>query len=576
MRIYEDERGKVSLLPFDTESTVDIEDVFVNLELEGESFIPGQVVKTKLMSYDELFSLKNNRNKPVLRVVLKGEAGCGKTTLVDKIAYDWAQGITGKETSALSKYDLLFSLKMRHFDEGMSLVDAIFDQLLPADSKVSRKGLERYLSENAETVVVVFDGADEFSGKIEKTKHGNLVVDVVCNKMLCDSCVIITTRPHRVISVKEFSRYSHVVVDGFSEDNIFKFISKFFQVSTVKTSKELFDHVTNKKHSGIYNEHEDGTLLHDMEEEFATSIDDEGDDCFEDEPFSHLDADGRKASVEFFIKTIFFQSALRSMACIPAILTMFCLLWSECQTIPRKLTSLYQEVLHYFTQRWLEKSGNYIESEVMEANIFKQLGKVALKCLFEDRLFFSATEFKNKDVLDAARSIGILVEERKRSKLHLIKQFSFFHKTFQEFCGAAYWASLSDTSTAEFSLYLDRIVSNNVDSFQYVLSFCCGLSPDAAERILSHLVTIRSVDVVIGKRCEMNLYDKTSWRLGVKLLFESQCASLVGIFSQWLLCDEVEITVWYTNFRLKETELVYFLSSLENYIKTNGKKVLTL
>ena len=97
MRIYEDERGKVSLLPFDTESTVDIEDVFVNLELEGESFIPGQVVKTKLKSYDELFSLKNNRNKPVLRVVLKGEAGCGKTTLVDKIAYDWLKELREKK-----------------------------------------------------------------------------------------------------------------------------------------------------------------------------------------------------------------------------------------------------------------------------------------------------------------------------------------------------------------------------------------------------------------------------------------------------------------------------------------------
>ena len=112
---------------------------------------------------------------------------------------------------------------MRYFDKDMSLVDVIFDQLLPSDSKVSRKGLGRYLSENADKVAVVFDGADEFNGKIEKSKHGNhgnLVVDVVCNKMLCNRCVITTRRPHRVISVKEFSRYTHVVVDGFSEESV--------------------------------------------------------------------------------------------------------------------------------------------------------------------------------------------------------------------------------------------------------------------------------------------------------------------------------------------------------------------
>ena len=52
--------------------------------------------KTKLKSYDELFSLKNSRNKPVLRVVLKGGAGCGKTTLVDKVRHYWKSYLSFK------------------------------------------------------------------------------------------------------------------------------------------------------------------------------------------------------------------------------------------------------------------------------------------------------------------------------------------------------------------------------------------------------------------------------------------------------------------------------------------------
>ena len=75
---------------------------------------------------------------------------------------------------------------------------------------------------------------------------------------------------------------------------------------------------------------------------------------------------------------------------------MFCPLWSECHTLPKKLSTLYEEALHYFAQRWLEKSGNDIESDDIESDIFKQLGKVALACLFEDQLFFSATSSKTK------------------------------------------------------------------------------------------------------------------------------------------------------------------------------------
>ena len=81
---------------------------------------------------------------------------------------------------------------------------------------------------------------NELNGKkIENSKHGNLVVDVVCNKMLCNSCVIITTRPHRIMSVKEFSRYSPVVVDGFSEESVFEFISKFIKVNTFRNEEDF-------------------------------------------------------------------------------------------------------------------------------------------------------------------------------------------------------------------------------------------------------------------------------------------------------------------------------------------------
>ncbi|XP_072016963.1 NLR family CARD domain-containing protein 4-like [Amphiura filiformis] len=452
VRVYEEDRGKVSLFPFDIESTVDIDDVFVDLELLEESFLPGIVSKVPLKTYDELFSLKKkgDKDKPVLRVLLKGDAGSGKTTLAGKIAYDWSQCVEGNASPTLSKFTLLFCLKMRYFDHDISLVDAIFDQLLPSDSKVSKGGLHKYIVDNAEKVAVILDGADEFSGKIERSPQGNLVMDVVCNKMLCNSCVVVTTRPQRVTSVREFSQYSHVEVKGFNEEGIFEFIGKFFKVRSFKNAKELYEHII-AKHDNPQDR------MNELQEDLRRS-DEDSDDELEDLSISTMSHDQVKNSVAVFIETIFYNYPfMKSMACIPVVLTMFCLLWHEAKKLPERFTSLYQEVLHYMTQRWLEKTGNDTGSDEIEDNITIGLGKVALMCLFEDRLFFSSQEFGNPDILETSRRIGILVEERKRSKLHMVKQYSFIHKTFQEFCAASYWASLAESSEEKFSNYLSRI-----------------------------------------------------------------------------------------------------------------------
>ncbi|XP_072016974.1 uncharacterized protein [Amphiura filiformis] len=577
IRKYEDERGKVTLFPFDVDSAVDIDDVFVDLALLQESAKPAEVEEVLLQAYDELFSLKKNKGKDkrVLRVLLKGEAGSGKTTLVGKIAFDWAQGIKANRNPSLGKFDLLFSLKMRDFDQDMSLVDAIFDQLLPSDSKVSRRGLERHIVENAEKVAVILDGADEFSGRIEKSPQGNLVMDVVCNKMLCNSCVVVTSRPHKVRTVSVFSQYSHVRVIGFGESSILEFIGKFFQVKTFKSGKEVHEHESVKSE---FKDKEEA-LAHDIKEmeaplEVEAPIRENEESNFECS-ISETNTSERKKSVDAFITTIFRSCDLHPMSFVPVILTMLCLLWGEAQTLPTRFTTLFQEMFHYFIQRWYEKSDDCTDSEEFEKGILWHLGEVALKCMFEGRLYFTAGELNNAVILDQSRSIGFIKEETKRSKLRLVKQYSFFHLSFQEFCSAVYWTSLADLSDVKFMDYLSRVNSDNVESFEYVLLFCCGLSTVAASHILSHLVDIRSSDVTDGKHCEFDLSNKNSWKLGLRFLYESQCPSLVEVLTKWFQCKEIKITIILNGHNIpleRQVSFHYFIDCFEEHILSAGKK----
>ncbi|XP_072016961.1 uncharacterized protein [Amphiura filiformis] len=399
---YEDEQGKVSLLPF--ESTVEIDDIFVNLELvqEAAPLDKGkEEERIRLDSYNDLFCLRKKiRTKTTcLRVLLKGGPGNGKTTLTSKIAYDWAQNIKDNIYPVLSQFELLFVLNMRYIEREMSFVDAIFSQLLPSDSKVSKEGLEKYIVENATKIGIILDGADEYRGKIVKSRSGNRIADVVCNKMLRESCTIVTTRPHMVNKVVEFyKQYCVVEVTGFSRPNVFQYVGRFFQVRPYTPSDEFYrKFVTMKKFPF--------TMHYDDEEEDNINESKESKEAIEE-------------SVDSFLKKIHLSESLFSLSCIPVILTMLCVLWQGSQNLPERIADLYREVVHYFIQRWYEKhsdsetleadisnscvgtmpfgalSEDDSNSKTLEANLSNSLGKVAFEALFEDRLYVTGNEFQ--------------------------------------------------------------------------------------------------------------------------------------------------------------------------------------
>ncbi|XP_022083312.1 protein NLRC5-like [Acanthaster planci] len=211
--------------------------------LTGEEF-----TERELESYEDILLLQTREGDPIPIAVLSGLAGSGKTTLFDKIAYDWAVG----SGQVLQKYKLVFLLKMFALEQGSDLTDAVFDQLLAEDTKMEQNALWSYIKTNPHQVLLLLDGFDELmTTSLDKSSFGSILK--ILNGKLCRGCtVLVSTRPshfHRLVTEELVEEpFAHVRVMGFSGENIREYVKKFYSdkpdkaeglIERIKTSNLL-------------------------------------------------------------------------------------------------------------------------------------------------------------------------------------------------------------------------------------------------------------------------------------------------------------------------------------------------
>ncbi|XP_072036702.1 uncharacterized protein [Amphiura filiformis] len=144
MEEYRETKGKVPLLPGMPEEFANMEDIFVDLEIIEDDKKPSGVICKVLNSYGDLVCIKRKSgrcetDKSVKRILVRGKPGIGKSTTISKLAYDWA---CNKQSSPMSKFDLVFVITVNEIDTDTDLIGVIQDQLLP---KISRQSLEEFL-----------------------------------------------------------------------------------------------------------------------------------------------------------------------------------------------------------------------------------------------------------------------------------------------------------------------------------------------------------------------------------------------------------------------------------------------
>ena len=428
---YQNTMGKVNLLPWMPDEIKEMESIFVDLELVRED---KSKQSQKLEKNEDLVTLKTQGVRET-RILVTGEAGGGKSTMAANIAYKWAKQ---DPKSPLFKFLLVFMININEIqDSNASLTDLIFEQILPEDSKVPKEGLKIYIKDHAKDVLLLIDGMDEDRLGTLKCKSSE-ITKVIHDRKLRKSCVILTSRPHKVGDLGEhLKHYTQVKLKGFCFQNMLKYISNFLQ-----------------------DKDKTGKLIAKLQE----------------------------------------QPHLLALASIPVLLVMICLLWEDECELPQTKTQLYEDTIKYLWRRYQSKMGEDPSSdedsddgkcEDQLNDLLNKLGQVALRGqkVDEMKVVFDEKEF-GKEVCAFGCHLGILSKERLRSKLKRKTSVTFLHVTFQEFCTAKHVSNLIVKYHAEIDQFNGAIFEFTAEEIIYktfILEFCCGLQPQITSTLVKYL-----------------------------------------------------------------------------------------
>ena len=169
------------------------------------------------IEYNEVFS----KYKCGSLVLVAGRPGCGKTTLVHKVARDWALG-----ERILKGAKLVFLVPLRllaTFGNCNKLSDflRIFFQ--------KREYRDRFPNtieeEDGEGACFILDGLDEYQDRVQKM---SIVYQILHKNYLPKAMVIVASRPLAIADLKKEDIVTRrIEVIGFNRHQIFKYISTF-------------------------------------------------------------------------------------------------------------------------------------------------------------------------------------------------------------------------------------------------------------------------------------------------------------------------------------------------------------
>ncbi|XP_044142930.1 NACHT, LRR and PYD domains-containing protein 12-like isoform X2 [Bufo gargarizans] len=192
-----------------------------------------------------------HRSKQVPRMVMvSGVPGVGKTTLMQKVVYDWVKGDLYK------RFSFVFFFKFRELNrlDKVSLDSLILHQYPYLEEQLSN------ILQEPEKLLFIFDGLDESLHNMDfSSRHlcsnpyqpepcGQIVVSLV-RKSLLDGCsVLMTSRPTRLASIdcRVFQRI--VEITGFLPEERQMYFRNFF--SNPELAEKAFNYV--KQNDTLY------------------------------------------------------------------------------------------------------------------------------------------------------------------------------------------------------------------------------------------------------------------------------------------------------------------------------------
>eukprot|EP00057_Strongylocentrotus_purpuratus_P010977 XP_011665451.1 PREDICTED: uncharacterized protein LOC105438836 [Strongylocentrotus purpuratus] len=455
MNRYKQELCHLPLRPWDKDSSLSFKRNFVDVDLieQGQHCKCAEDTRT----LNDLLKMACNAQDHHYRFAILANAGCGKSILAAKIAYDWSHGLEG---SPLRDVLLLFVIKMRLLQEGTALEDAIVYQLLVGDEEMfSAEALKTFIQENQSKCMLVFDGCDEYIANILAKDIKSNIVSVLQNLCLQECPTVFTSRfRHQRSFTKASQSYVKVELRGFTLDNAKRYIQGFFHDQT-----------------------ESGEKLRQF-----------------------LDS----------------SPVVCQLVQIPLFCVMVCDLWQQdaledVQTQTGLLNQVIQFLWHHLIAKKEssddeESSYSSDEEKLAHASddgasddgasqelqpLLLKLGKVVLDLYLKDnkRTVFSKKDFKCvSDELKEACQMGLMSQRTvtetrmKMGKKAERIEIQFYHKLAQEHIASSYLVSLPPETLEET---LSKIKDyKDIHMYENLLRFTCGLGADSCAQVLRHLL----------------------------------------------------------------------------------------
>ncbi|PIO23496.1 hypothetical protein AB205_0199700 [Aquarana catesbeiana] len=198
--------------------------------VKHKEFLKDTQTRLEHIWFNKLFSWSHQSQCVPHAVMVSGVPGIGKTTLMKKIVYHWANG------ELYQRFAFVIFFKFRELNKlgEVSLVEMILQQYPYLKSHIGN------ILQHPEGLLFIFDGLDEIihrldfrSSKIcsdpkQRENVGVIVESLVGQSLLMGCSVMITSRPTRLASIntKDFQRMAEII--GFTPRDQLIYFDHFF------------------------------------------------------------------------------------------------------------------------------------------------------------------------------------------------------------------------------------------------------------------------------------------------------------------------------------------------------------
>ncbi|XP_072892545.1 NACHT, LRR and PYD domains-containing protein 3-like [Hemitrygon akajei] len=379
---------------------------------------------------DQLFqsSFSRSKSKTWSSAAVAGVPGIGKTTMVQKIVYDWA---TGK---IYQQFQFVFSFKFRDLNTVNCRINL---KELILDHYPYFRNILREVWKNPEGLLFIFDGLDEFKHKIDfadsqrdtEPKHqcpdpewwcevSDIVYSLIQGKLLPGCSVLVTTRPTALHLLEKAEISVRAEILGFVNEERKEYFIRHFEDQTV--AEAVFNYV--KENEILY------TMSYNPSYCWILAL----------------------ALGPFFTQRV-----------------------RDPQRVPKTITQLYS----YYIYNILKNHGREIEKP---RDVLLRVGQMAYRGVLEKKIVFTDGDLINYSLHPSQFLSGFLMELLEREDSAQSVVYTFPHLTIQEFVAAV--AQFLNPHPGDILKFLTEVHNTTDGRFEVFLRFVAGLSSPMTAR----------------------------------------------------------------------------------------------